>query len=427
MKKTILLPILLLGLTLASCGSSNKAGTKGEFKDLKYGEALPADEAAEVALKAYANINQVSAAAIEEVQYLEGNNAKVEAKGKSEIKFSSEGYFRSSSKTEISRVQQGLTFSEKHEYAQDVAFATKKIEEVDVYSRMTLNVADGVERLSSVLLTKAAAQSGAEYMAKNQLNTYFNGLNGQNVKVFKVKKGFEAVTSSIEEEHTAVQWDQGYKEYITITKIQRRYIINDKYQVTEMHTDQEYHTNRDGTTGAWYDKVVVTTKIAVSAKAKYDAKASDSALSSELVSKGANSMLTEDLSLGLQYFKVDGDTITPSYGPYQQNLGFTVREGINAYRAGLNLSLGQTQDYNGFSFIATAAIQNDVFTAAAAKTTTFAPAIEGATFKQYTVAETTYNIVVFPEGMPTKQGLLTFEFISAKDALTIGNVQFQLL
>ena len=90
MKKTILLPILLLGLTLASCGSS-KAGTKGEFKDLKYGEALLEDEAQEVAYKAFVNGNQISSATVEQVEYEEGNNTKAESKETTEVKISSEG------------------------------------------------------------------------------------------------------------------------------------------------------------------------------------------------------------------------------------------------------------------------------------------------------------------------------------------------
>lgn len=424
MKKTILLPILLLGLTLASCGSS-KAGTKGEFKDLKYGEALLEDEAQEVAYKAFVNGNQVSSATVEQVEYEEGNNTKAESKQTTEVKISSEGYLRSTAKAESSQTVQGLTWKEKHEVVQQMAFATTKIDDVDVYARMIYQSVDGVEQMGSTLVTKAAVDDIAEHMSMNTVGGFFAGLiNSQNMQVFKVKKGFEAVVSSIDESHTAVDWDQGYKEYVQITKVQTRYVINDNYQVTEMTRDEEYHTNRDAQTGAWYDKVIVAEKTTVSAKAKYDAKVSDAALSSELVGKGGNSILAADPAVSILRVKVDGDTVT-HVGTLVPELDFAVRTGITSVRVGLRVNLAQTDSYNGFAFIVSGAVQKDVFTAIEGLTATFAPAIEGTSQKSFTYAEMNLNAVVFPENMAARTGLITFDVTSTPTAITVANVAYQ--
>ena len=424
MKKTFLLPILLLGLTLASCGSS-KAGTKGEFKDLKYGEALLEDEAQEVAYKAFVNANQVSSATVEEVEYEEGDNKKAESKEKTEVKISSEGYLRATVKAESSQTVQGLTWKEKHEVVEQMAFATKKIEDVDVYARMIYESVDGIEKMGSTLVTKAAVDDAAEHMSMNTVGGFFAGLiTAQNMQVFKVKKGFEAVVSSIDESHTAVEWDQGYKELVQITKMQTKYVINDKYQVTEMTSDLEFHTNRDAQTGAWYDKVIVAEKTTVTAKAKYDAKVSDAALSSDLVSKGANSMLVADPAIIVLQVKVDGDTVTP-VGMSAPELDYAVRTGITSARVGFRVNLAQTADYNGFAFVAAGAVQKDVFTASSGLTAAFAPAIEGTSQKSFTYADMSLTAIVFPEEMPARTGLITLEVASSPDALTASNVAYQ--
>lgn len=424
MKKTILLPILLLGLTLASCGSS-KAGTKGEFKDLKYGEALLEDEAQEVAYKAFVNGNQVSSATVEQVEYEEGNNTKAESKEKTEIKISSEGYLRATVKAESSQTVQGLTWKEKHEIVEQMAFATTKIEDVDVYARIIYESIDGVEQMESTLVAKAAVDEAAEHMSMNTVGGFFAGLiNAQNMQVFKVKKGFEAVVSSIDESHTAVEWDQGYKEYVQITKIQTKYVINDKYQVTEMTSDEEYHTNRDALTGAWYDKIIVAGKETTTAKAKYDAKVSDAALSSELVGKGGNSILAADPAVIVLQVKVDGDTVTP-VGMFAPDLDYTVRTGITSARVGFRVNLAQTADYNGFAFVAGGAVQKDVFTAAEGLTTAFAPVIEGTSQKSFTYAEMDLTAIVFPEEMSARTGLITFDVTSTPTAITVGNLAYQ--
>ena len=424
MKKTFLLPILLLGLTLASCGSS-KAGTKGEFKDLKYGEALLEDEAQEVAYKAFVNANQVSSATVEEVEYEEGDNTKAESKEKTEVKISSEGYLRATVKAESSQTVQGLTWKEKHEVVEQMAFATKKIEDVDVYARMIYESVDGIEKMGSTLVTKAAVDDAAEHMSMNTVGGFFAGLiTAQNMQVFKVKKGFEAVVSSIDESHTAVEWDQGYKELVQITKMQTKYVINDKYQVTEMTSDLEFHTNRDAQTGAWYDKVIVAEKTTVTAKAKYDAKVSDAALSSDLVSKGANSMLVADPAIIVLQVKVDGDTVTP-VGMSAPELDYAVRTGITSARVGFRVNLAQTADYNGFAFVAAGAVQKDVFTASSGLTAAFAPAIEGTSQKSFTYADMDLTAIVFPEEMPARTGLITLEVASSPDALAASNVAYQ--
>ena len=424
MKKTFLLPILLLGLTLASCGSS-KAGTKGEFKDLKYGEALLEDEAQEVAYKAFVNANQVSSATVEEVEYEEGDNTKAESKEKTEVKISSEGYLRATVKAESSQTVQGLTWKEKHEVVEQMAFATKKIEDVDVYARMIYESVDGIEKMESTLVAKAAVDDAAEHMSMNTVGGFFAGLiTAQNMQVFKVKKGFEAVVSSIDESHTAVEWDQGYKELVQITKMQTKYVINDKYQVTEMTSDLEFHTNRDAQTGAWYDKVIVAEKTTVTAKAKYDAKVSDAALSSDLVSKGANSMLVADPAIIVLQVKVDGDTVTP-VGMSAPELDYAVRTGITSARVGFRVNLAQTADYNGFAFVAAGAVQKDVFTASSGLTAAFAPAIEGTSQKSFTYADMSLTAIVFPEEMPARTGLITLEVASSPDALTASNVAYQ--
>lgn len=424
MKKTFLLPILLLGLTLASCGSS-KAGTKGEFKDLKYGEALLEDEAQEVAYKAFVNANQVSSATVEEVEYEEGDNTKAESKEKTEVKISSEGYLRATVKAESSQTVQGLTWKEKHEVVEQMAFATKKIEDVDVYARMIYESVDGIEKMGSTLVTKAAVDDAAEHMSMNTVGGFFAGLiTAQNMQVFKVKKGFEAVVSSIDESHTAVDWDQGYKEYVQITKMQTKYVINDKYQVTEMTSDLEYHTNRDAQTGAWYDKVIVAEKTTVTAKAKYDAKVSDAALSSDLVSKGANSMLVADPAVLILLVKVDGETVTP-VDMLIPDLDYAVRTGITSARVGFRVNLAQTAEYNGFAFVAGGSVQKDVFTASSGLTAAFAPAIEGTSQKSFTYADMGLTAIVFPEEMPARTGLITLEVASSPDALTASNVVYQ--
>ena len=424
MKKTFLLPILLLGLTLASCGSS-KAGTKGEFKDLKYGEALLEDEAQEVAYKAFVNANQVSSATVEEVEYEEGDNTKAESKEKTEVKISSEGYLRATVKAESSQTVQGLTWKEKHEVVEQMAFATKKIEDVDVYARMIYESVDGIEKMESTLVAKAAVDDAAEHMSMNTVGGFFAGLiNAQNMQVFKVKKGFEAVVSSIDESHTAVDWDQGYKEYVQITKMQTKYVINDKYQVTEMTSDLEYHTNRDAQTGAWYDKVIVAEKTTVSAKAKYDAKVSDAALSSDLVSKGANSMLVADPAVLILLVKVDGETVTP-VNMLIPDLDYAVRTGITSARVGFRVNLAQTAEYNGFAFVAGGSVQKDVFTASSGLTAAFAPAIEGTSQKSFTYGDVDLTAIVFPEEMPARTGLITLEVASSPDALTASNVAYQ--
>ena len=424
MKKTFLLPILLLGLTLASCGSS-KAGTKGEFKDLKYGEALLEDEAQEVAYKAFVNANQVSSATVEEVEYVEGDNKKAESKEKTEVKISSEGYLRATVKAESSQTVQGLTWKEKHEVVEQMAFATKKIEDVDVYARMIYESVDGIEKMGSTLVTKAAVDDAAEHMSMNTVGGFFAGLtNAQNMQVFKVKKGFEAVVSSIDESHTAVEWDQGYKELVQITKMQTKYVINDKYQVTEMTRDLEFHTNRDAQTGAWYDKVIVAEKTTVTAKAKYDAKVSDAALSSDLVSKGANSMLVADPAVLILLVKVDGETVTP-VNMLIPDLDYAVRTGITSARVGFRVDLAQTAEYNGFAFVAGGSVQKDVFTASSGLTAAFAPAIEGTSQKSFTYADMDLTAIVFPEEMPERTGLITLEVASSPDALTASNVAYQ--
>lgn len=424
MKKTFLLPILLLGLTLASCGSS-KAGTKGEFKDLKYGEALLEDEAQEVAYKAFVNANQVSSATVEEVEYEEGDNTKAESKEKTEVKISSEGYLRATVKAESSQTVQGLTWKEKHEVVEQMAFATKKIEDVDVYARMIYESVDGIEKMGSTLVTKAAVDDAAEHMSMNTVGGFFAGLiTAQNMQVFKVKKGFEAVVSSIDESHTAVDWDQGYKEYVQITKMQTKYVINDKYQVTEMTSDLEYHTNRDAQTGAWYDKVIVAEKTTVTAKAKYDAKVSDAALSSDLVSKGANSMLVADPAVLILLVKVDGETVTP-VNMLIPDLDYAVRTGITSARVGFRVNLAQTAEYNGFAFVAGGSVQKDVFTASSGLTAAFAPAIEGTSQKSFTYGDVDLTAIVFPEEMPARTGLITLEVASSPDALTASNVVYQ--
>ena len=425
MKKTILLPILLLGLTLASCGSNSKAGTKADFKEYKYGEALPEQEALEVAFKAYSNANLVSSATLEETEYEEENNVKTETKSKMEVKISSEGFVRSTQKDETTIAQQGLSWKEKHEYAQQMATATSKVDDLDVYAMMVLETTDGVEELYSQLMDKAVLDEYLEHVSFSMMSTYFNGLiSAQGLQVFKAKKGFEAVVSSIDEQHTAVEWDQGYKEKIEITKQQTRYVINADYQVTEMVYDEEYHTNRDAATGAWFDKVVVAEKTSGTAKAKYEAKASDAALSSELVAKGANSFLAADPAILVLRVKVDGDTVTP-VGMATPDLDFAVRTGINSARIGCRVNLEPTATYNGFAFVVSAAVQNDVFHAAEGKVAAFVPAIAGTTTKDFTYAEQALTAIVFPEEMTPRSGLFSLEVTTAVDAVNVANPQFQ--
>lgn len=427
MKKTILLPILLLGLTLASCGSSSKAGTKADFKDYKYGEALPEQEALEVAFKAYSNANLVSSATLEETEYEEEDNVKTETKSKMEVKISSEGYVRSTQKDETTISKQGLSWKEKHEYVQQMATATSKVDDVDVYAMMVLESTDGVEELYSQLMAKEVLDEQLEHTSFSMMATYFNGLiASQGLQVFKAKKGFEAVVSSIDEQHTAVEWDQGFKERIEITKQQTRFVINADYQVTEMVFDEEYHTNRDAVTGAWFDKVVVAEKTSGTAKAKYETKASDAALSSELVAKGANSFLASDPAVMILPVKVDGDTVTPVIASMIiPNLDFAVRTGINSARVGFRANLEQTAEYNGFAFIAGASVQNDVFHASAGQTAAFVPAIAGTTTKDFTYAEIPMTAIVFPEEMTPRSGLFSFEVTTAVDAVNVANPQFQ--
>ena len=421
MKKTILLPVLLLGLTMASCGSNSKAGTKEQFKDMSYGEALQDDEAQQVKARACAALRDVSSAEIETNEYEISDNEKVEAKQTSKVKISTEGYVRGEGKEEIKQTIQGLSFTEKHEQQMSMAFASKD----EAYYMVQGLVEDGIETLNLTALPSAAyAAALAEEMSATLLTGYVAGL--QAAKVFKVKKGYEAALTQIVETHTAVEWDQGYKEYVSIQKNEVKFVMNDKYQITEFTSVEELHTNRDAVTGAWYDKVIVVGQETTKGKAKYDAKSSDAGLSAELVAKGANSMLVDQVAVTLVAAKAEGETITP-VGTQPLTPAYEIVTGINSRSVGVVVELSNSAAANAFALAASAAVKDDVFTAAEVDTSAVPVTYpnNNITNKEFEFGGVNLNFAVLNENVAVTRALIEFDVTSspAATALAISNIQ----
>lgn len=420
MKKTILLPILLLGLTMASCGSNSKAGAKEQFKDMSYGEALLDDEAQQVKARAKAALKDVSSAEITTTSYQLSNNVKTEATTKAKMQVSSEGFLRAEATQEAKTTNQGLTFTEKHEMKMQEAVTSKD----DVYYDLEYLSQDADEfLLVDALASKAEADLEAEQMAADMLVGYLAQL--QATQVFKVKKGYEAVLTEIDEAHTAIDWDNGYKELIQIQKSEVKYVFNEKYQLTELRTVQETQTNRDPDTGAWHDKAIVINQTVQEGKAKYDAKASDAGLASELVAKGANSIIAATQFTAF-YAKVDGETVTPVDTDIVQ-VAYEISSGVNTRKLGVVVDFEQNASYNAFALAVSAAVKDDVF---AAQTTAVAsPALAFAnteiTAKQYEYMGVNLELSVFSANVLGVRALVELEVASApaSTALTVSNLQ----
>ena len=420
MKKTLLLPVLLLGLILASCGSNSSA--KGEFKDYSYDKILTENEAKEVVAKVLGNINNISSAELTNVHYAEYNNFKEETKTVSKASISSEGYSHTERKQQVSKSGQGLSWKEKHEEVVDMAFASKE----DNYIMMTYSNTDGKENLTAAGMPKASIENLATYMSKTMFAGYFNNLNNANIKVFKAKKGFEAVLSAVVEEHTAVVWGNDSKEKITIHKTQDRYVINDKYQVTELVADQESHANQDPTTNEWYKDVRLIDKVTVNGKAKYEPKASNASLSSELISKGANSILSNN-NLFISKGKVVDGAFTPS-GDIDVEQAYFVKTGINTARVGFTFDLVVAGEDNAFSFKLSSSVKDDVFADYAAKTKYISVNFLDShiTNENATYLEETIPVAVFGDDAVHQRGLLEFELTSSSSEIAASNINFTL-
>lgn len=420
MKKTILLPILLLGLTMASCGSNSKAGAKEQFKDMSYGEALQDDEAEQVKARAKAALRDVSSAEITTTSYQLSNNVKTEATAKAKMQVSSEGFLRAEATQEAKITNQGLSFKEKHEIKMQEAVTSKD----DVYYGLEYLSQDADEfLLVDALASKAEADLQAEQMAADMMVGYLAQL--QATQVFKVKKGYEAVLTEIVETHTAVDWDNGYKELIQIQKSEAKFVFNEKYQLTELRTVQETQTNRDPDTEGWYDKVIVINQTVQEGKAKYDAKASDAGLASELVAKGANSVIAATQAM-VVFAKVEGDTVTP-VGQTPVAPAYEIKSGVNARKLGVVVDFEQDATYNAFAVVVAANVQDDVFAAPEADYASPALALANTeiTAKQYEYAGVNLELSVFSANVLGVRALVEFEIASAPaaTALTVSNLQ----
>ena len=421
MKKIVLLPILLLGLSLASCGSSEKAGTKAEFKDLKYGEALQDDEAQQVIAKAQAALRDVSSAEVTMTEYTVGDNVTAEVKTTEKLSVSSEGYVRAEMKQEVKATAQGLTFTEKHEGLQQTAFTSKE----DAYYVVRYLKDDGVESLNVTALPSKAYQ---DYLAGQMSYTMLAGFTGalQGTKVFKVKKGYEAVATQIVESHTAVEWNDGFKELVQIDKSEVKFVINESFHITELSSIEEHHTNRDVTTGAWYDKVIVADKEVTSAKAKYDAKASDAGLASDLVAKGNGSIMQQS-ALEIMRGKVEGDTFN-LVGYAELQPAYEIVTGINSRKLGVVVNFQQAATYNAFGILAAGYVRDDVYTAPEADYGSVA-ANYGNSEISYRSEEVapgmTLDFAVLSENIIGVRALVEFEITSSPAAtlLSVSNVQ----
>ena len=415
MKKTILLPILLLGLTLASCGSNGKTGTKGEFKDLSYEEKLPANEANEILWKAYLNCRSLSSVDAEMSSYYLSNNITTESTSKVKVAISSEGYTHTEVKYEQKRTVQGISYTEKQDNRFDVVYAAN--EDSTKFVSLTYEVEDKVESLEVEEMSKAEYEAVPSAASLTYVATYMATFLGADV--YKAKKGYVAALSEINETHTAIPWGQGYEELIQIVKQQATWTISEDYKVTDFKYVEEHHANRDLITGEWYKDVILYDKDVTNAKAlKYDAKQSNAALKSEIMSKAANTLMSTIPAVQGVQGKVEGEVFTPSLEPASVATRYRIKTGVNSYKFGVAVAFMPSEETNALAIGVGASVMNDVFTAGVARTKTVA-------LPGYTVQSIEgQDVNVFAADAQLVTGMLEFTVTSIVDGLQISDVSF---
>ena len=87
---------------------------------------------------------------------------------------------------------------------------------------------------------------------------------------------YAVVSSNINKQVTGVQWGSGTKEYIVSSKSQTVYSITKDFKLISYYSYEESSTNRDNSTGEWFDSVITIYRSYQSVNYKYGKRSSDS-------------------------------------------------------------------------------------------------------------------------------------------------------
>lgn len=421
MKKIIYLPILLLGLSLASCGSSGSK--KGDFKDRSYEDLLKDAEKMEIFTKARQELQQVSSYVKKSESKTDQDHNKVETTGEEKAVFYSEGGTHSEEKVSEKHSEEGISYSHKEENVKDAFYEKTTVESVDHFFVMSYSLENGDESASGNEITKAVYDALPKSGTKNALEAELSiAAFSAAMEGYKVKGGsYEFVTSSIYENHVGEDWGVGVKEKITITKSQKVLTVSKEGKITKFVDTTETQTNRDPGTQAWYSSVKTTQVDNTTYEFKYDAKQSGASRAAELKGKMVGAVASP--SLAVQLYTVSGETATP-YGSSSVSLSYSIRTGINSYKLGYAFDSDDMGGADAVSFKVGASVLEAVPAESKAESKNFAPTVSatGWSNKTFTVSEASVPMIVAGESADDVAGMLEFVITGSASGLAVSDV-----
>lgn len=424
MKKVFLLPVLLLGLSLVSCGSGS--GSKSDFKDRKYVDELTNAEAAELLAEARIKLNDVSSISAKSNSVTERDNYKLEEVGEEKITVYSEGGAHGETKLTRKSTDQGVSYEHKEENVSDSFFDKKTVESVDHYYYMAYQLTDGEEMATGTEIPEAYYNLMPKMMSKSLAETYLGITGFATADAYELKDGsHEFVVSTITESHTGVEWGVGVKELITITRTQNVLTISKEGKITKAELFTESQRNRDSVTQAWYSSVKTVSKTTTSLEVKYDTKESGASRANELKSKIVGAMSAPELKVF--FYAVVGETATP-VGYAGVSLNYAIRTGINSFKVGYEFDAADMAGFNAVSFEASSSVLKAVPAEGESCKAKFAPSISmtGWSNKTLTVSDESVPMLVAGEGAETHAGLLEFDITASATGIVVSNVVLSL-
>ncbi len=424
MKKVFLLPVLLLGLSLVSCGSGS--GSKSDFKDRKYVDKLTDAEAAEVLAEARVKLNDVSSISSKSNSVQERDNYKLEEVREQKASVYSEGGAHSESKLTRKSTDQGVSYEHKEENVSDSFFDKKTVESVDHYYVMSYQLTDGEESAAGAEISEAVYNLMPKMMGKSLAEASLGITEFATADAYELKDGsHEFVVSTIAEAHAGVEWGVGVKELITITRTQKVLTISKEGKITKAESFEESQRNRDSVTQAWYSSVKTVSKATGSVEVKYDAKESGASRANELKSKLVGAMSAPELKVFL--YNVAGETATP-LGNSGVSLNYAIRTGINSFKVGYAFDSSDMAGANAVSFEASSSVLKEVPAESESCKAKFAPSISmtGWSNKTLTVADESVPMLVAGEGAESHAGLLEFDVTASASGIVVSNVVLSL-
>lgn len=262
MKNTKILSLALAAFMLTGCNLFNKGSLKAEWKEYSFKEEDIIDSFEKNILisKVTANLSKFSEFDFNYSVYtLQSGGVEATVKADQKCIAYTDNAIERTTKYEMTTKQGGVASITA--YRQKLSsFVTSHTEEgVTTYYQLTMNSQDDVPSYSKSV-----------YDPTNDFyRQYINVISlPSSANYWKVKDGYQVISSSYNETHTDESFGVGVREKVTIEKTQTVYNINKDFQLVSGYMYGETSSNVD-LDGIWHDKAIVLTKTEAIAQVKY--------------------------------------------------------------------------------------------------------------------------------------------------------------